>query len=170
MECGRRVRQRRAGLGGVGAGGVLLGAYEGIRSRPQLVLDRVGRFLGAEEPLRWRDDLAPRNVSTERVKQGWFRRCLVDPVWATSLRRAIVPKSLRNTVRESLQMRQRPTLDEAVRRRLEQVFDKDLAELSTWIGRPIGCATFGEATVEAPLDWADAATCLFPDPHRAVAP
>jgi hypothetical protein len=169
VDYGRYAMQLRPWLERFGAERVLLVAYDGIRSRPQLVLDRVGRFLGAEEPLRWRDDLAPRNVSTERVKQGWFRRCLVDPVWATSLRRAIVPKSLRNTVRESLQMRQRPTLDEAVRRRLEQVFDKDLAELSTWIGRPIDCATFVEATVEAPLDWADAATRLFPDPHREVA-
>ena len=139
VDYGRYAMQVRPWLERFGAERVLLIAYDGLRTRPQAELDRLGRFLGVASTLTWRDDLGARNVSTERVRQGWFRRWFVDPAWATALRRAAVPKALRTRVREQMQMRERPSLADADRARLAEVFDADLAELSRWTGRSIRC-------------------------------
>lgn len=153
VDYGRYAMQVRPWLERFGAERILLVAYDGLRSRPQTELDRLGRFLGVGSPLIWRDDLGARNVSSERVRQNWFRRWFVDPVWATALRRAAVPKALRTRVRERMQMRQRPTLSDTERTRLAATFDADLAELSEWTGRSIRCGNFVEATLDASLEW-----------------
>ena len=169
VDYGRYAMQLRPWLDRFGADRVLLVAYDVLRSRPQEELDRLGRFLGADSPLIWRDDLGARNVSAERVRQGWFRRWFVDPTWATALRRAAVPKALRTRVREGMQMRQRPTLAEGDRARLAAIFDADLAELSAWIGRPIRCGTFVDAALAAPLEWTAETRREFPAREAANA-
>jgi hypothetical protein len=169
VDYGRYAMQLRPWLDRFGADRVLLVAYDVLRSRPQEELDRLGRFLGADSPLIWRDDLGARNVSTERIRQGWFRRWFVDPAWATGLRRAAVPKALRTRVREGMQMRQRPTLAEGDRARLAAIFDADLAELSAWIGRPIRCGTFVDAALAAPLEWTAETRREFPAREAANA-
>ena len=169
VDYGRYAMQLRPWLDRFGADRVLLVAYDVLRSRPQEELDRLGRFLGADSPLIWRDDLGARNVSTERIRQGWFRRWFVDPAWATALRRAAVPKALRTRVREGMQMRQRPTLAEGDRARLATIFDADLAELSAWIGRPIRCGTFVDAALAAPLEWTAETRREFPAREAANA-
>ena len=169
VDYGRYAMQLRPWLDRFGADRVLLVAYDVLRSRPQEELDRLGRFLGADSPLIWRDDLGARNVSTERIRQGWFRRWFVDPAWATALRRAAVPKALRTRVREGMQMRQRPTLAEGDRARLAAIFDADLAELSAWIGRPIRCGTFVDAALAAPLEWTAETRREFPAREAANA-
>ena len=169
VDYGRYAMQLRPWLDRLGADRVLLVAYDVLRSRPQEELDRLGRFLGADSPLIWRDDLGARNVSTERIRQGWFRRWFVDPAWATALRRAAVPKALRTRVREGMQMRQRPTLAEGDRARLAAIFDADLAELSAWIGRPIRCGTFVDAALAAPLEWTAETRREFPAREAANA-
>ena len=169
VDYGRYAMQLRPWLDRFGADRVLLVAYDVLRSRPQEELDRLGRFLGADSPLIWRDDLGARNVSTERIRQGWFRRWFVDPAWATALRRAAVPKALRTRVREGMQMRQRPTLAEGDRARLAAIFDADLAELSAWIGSPIRCGTFVDAALAAPLEWTAETRREFPAREAANA-
>ena len=169
VDYGRYAMQLRPWLDRFGADRVLLVAYDVLRSRPQEELDRLGRFLGADSPLIWRDDLGARNVSTERIRQGWFRRWFVDPALATALRRAAVPKALRTRVREGMQMRQRPTLAEGDRARLAAIFDADLAELSAWIGRPIRCGTFVDAALAAPLEWTAETRREFPAREAANA-
>ncbi len=170
VDYGRYAMQLRPWLERFGAERVLLVAYDDIRSQPQGALDRVGRFLGAQAPLRWHHDLAPRNVSTERVRQGWFRRWLVDPAWATALRRAAVPKALRTRVRERMQMRERPTLADADRTRLAAIFDADLRQLSEWTGRHLRCADLVEQLLAAPLDWTPEARSRFPSREVVGAP
>ncbi len=169
VDYGRYAMQLRPWLDRFGADRVLLVAYDVLRTRPQDELDRLGRFLGADSPLIWRDDLGARNVSTERIRQGWFRRWFVDPAWATALRRAVVPKALRKRMREGMQMRDRPTLAEEDRARLAAIFDADLAELSAWIGRPIRCGTFVDAALAAPLEWTAETRREFPAREAANA-
>lgn len=162
IDYGRYAMQLAPWLERFGAGRILLVPYDGISERPQEELERVGEFLGLHGPLRWRDDLAPRNVSRERVRQGWLRRCFIDPAWATSLRRVLVPRGWRDRIRMRMQMRERPTLSIEDRHRLADAFDADLATLSQWLGRSIRCGDFREQTLGRPLDWTPETLRRFP--------
>ena len=77
----------------------------------------------------WADDLAAENVSAERVRRLPLHGLLVDDPVATALRRVLVPKVLRTRIRESRQMRDRPTIPEAALPALKARFLKDRAIL-----------------------------------------
>jgi len=157
VDYGRYAMQLRPWLERFGPERIHLVPYDGIRSRPQEEFERVGAFLGLPGPIAWSEDRGPANVSTGRMRKSGFTRWFVDPAWATALRRALVPKAVRNRIRARHQMTSRPELAMRTRRRLEAIFDRDLETLSTWLGREIRCGNFVEATLGEPLSWTAAA-------------
>ena len=50
-------------------------------------------------------------------------------------------------------MRQQPVLSQTVRTALEAEFDRDLALLGKWLGRPLTCECFKPATAAEELNW-----------------
>ena len=106
-----------------GAESVLLTSLEQVKADGPGELERIGVFLG--RALFWRDDLGPQNVSAERTRKLPFQALLVDNRVATSLRRTLVPKSLRTRIREGRRMVKRPDLPATLREAIERDFAQD---------------------------------------------
>lgn len=112
-----------------GANNVLLISLDHMQENPQAELARVGNFLGLQNPMVWQQEQDRMNASAERIKRFPLYGLLVDNPVAATLRRTLVPQALRDAVKVSLQMRDRPELSEARVRQLEGIFTDDYAEL-----------------------------------------
>ena len=127
--------------------------FDRLIREPQAELERVCRFIGYKGSPVWQNDLKPSNVSSERIRRFPFYGALVESGPATWLRRNLVPQSWRDTVKGRLTMKKRPELNAATRAALEETFDRDLAKLGSWLGQPLDCISFKQATAARSLDW-----------------
>lgn len=125
IDYSRYNYQLRPFIERFGAERILHLEFERMTAEPQETLERIAAFLGAAGPVRWREDQGAQNVSAERIRAFPMKSLIVDNPVATALRRALVPKALRERIKSKLQMRERPALSEQTRRRLEAVFDAD---------------------------------------------
>ena len=128
--------------------------FDSLKSQPQQTLSRVGQFIGCSKPLTWVDELGVDNVSNKRIRQFSGYGFLVKSVLMTNLRRALIPQSFRDRIKDRLRMTQRPVIDYIQRRKLEQIFDEDLKVLSAWLGYELSCDSFKdprEASVKMSL-------------------
>lgn len=126
-----------------GAGAVHLASLEEMERTPQQVLEQVCAFLGLEASPIWKEERARVNVSAER-----FRRLPLDgllfanPV-AIALRRALVPQALRDRIKRSRQIHDRPQLPPDRVRALQAVFAEDRAILARMFpGHPALTASY----------------------------
>ncbi len=127
--------------------------FDRLIREPHAELERVCRFIGYEKSPRWIDDLKPANVSSERLRKFPLYHLLIESAPARALRRSLVPRGLRDWVKGKLTMRQRPELGAATRAALIAEFDRDLAQLGQWLGKPINCNKFKEITGSEELNW-----------------
>ncbi|MCA8889132.1 MAG: sulfotransferase [Parvularculaceae bacterium] len=140
-------------IGRFGAARILPVFFERMTAEPDEELQRIGAFLGAPQPLDWKTDLGAQNISSERIRKFPGYSLIVDNPLATFLRRALVPKSLRDRVKSNLQMRERPQLSPDGKTRLEEIFNADLARLSALLGAELSCANFKTIVTAGPLEW-----------------
>lgn len=84
------------------------------------VLDRVAAFLGRPGAFVWREERARENVSAERIRKFPLYDLLVESAPASALRRALIPKSLREAVKARLRYRDRPALPPEIRARIAE--------------------------------------------------
>lgn len=126
---GRYAMQIEPWLARYGRERIHLASLERLRADPQGELDRIAAFLGAG-PFRWRENLAPANVSSERLRRFPLYDLLVRHPAAAALRRRVAPKRLREAVKARLRMRERPDLPPALRARLEAIYAEDRAVLA----------------------------------------
>lgn len=129
VDYGRYAYQIEPYLKSFGCQAIMLCTLEEMMRTPQEFLNRVGTFLELSGPLIWREEQTKVNVSAERIRRLPFHGLLVDNPFATALRRTLIPKSLRERVRNSRQMIDRPSLSSERRQALEVLFAKDHAEL-----------------------------------------
>ena len=127
--------------------------FDRLIDSPQQELERICGFIGYTGRSTWQTDLAPSNISQERILRFPLYTLLVSSTPMTYLRRTLVPQSWRKWVKKKLTMRKRPILKSAVRASLEQEFDSDLKVLSNWLGVSLTCANFKLVTSESNLDW-----------------
>lgn len=153
VDYGRYAMQLRPYLEAYGPERVLPVFFERLTARPQGELERVARFVGIGGPVRWDAEAARRNASSQRLRRSAVRDALVTAPVLSALRRAVVPKGVRERVKSLWTMRERPALSPAAAARLREVYDADLAELGAWLGVPLACATFKQTVREAALDW-----------------
>lgn len=99
--------------------------FERMTAEPDATLKRIAAFLGAAGDVAWRDDLEAQNVSAERIRTFPLKSLIVDNPAATALRRALVPRALRDRVKSGLQMKVRPQLSDQTVQNLREVFDDD---------------------------------------------
>ncbi len=149
IDYSRYGRQLQPFLDRFGKARMLPVFFERMTATPDAELKRIAAFLGAGGDVRWQAGLDPQNVSAERIRTFPLKSLIVDSPAATALRRALVPRSLRNRVKSSLQMRERPVLSADNVRMLTDRFDRDLATLSPIAGEALSCAAF-KAMGEAP--------------------
>jgi hypothetical protein len=154
IAYGQYAMQLDAYFEAYGRAAVLPVFFDHLSREPQAELERVCRFIGYKGVPHWLHNLKPDNVSSERVRRFPLFELVVDSAPATSLRRALIPKSWRNWVRARLTMRQRPVVSQDTRAALEAEFDRDLSRLGEWLGKPLCCENFKQVTGSVTLNWA----------------
>ena len=129
-----------------GSENILLVFSEAFRKQPELELERVARFIGYDEPVVWHETLPEQNVSNQRVRRFKGYNFLVNnPILAT-VRRSLIPKGLRNCVKQQLVMKKRPELTVESLMKLEKIFNDDLKTLSHLTGTEINLGNYKELT------------------------
>ena len=127
--------------------------FDRLTAQPQAELERVCRFLGYAGTPLWRSEIAPSNVSSQRLRRFPFFDTLVASELATRVRRGMVPRRVRDWVKARLTMKDRPSLSPEVRAQLEVTFNRDLAILGDWLGTELDCANFRQVTATNVLEW-----------------
>jgi hypothetical protein len=130
VDYGLYARQLAPFIDAYGLDAICVTSLERLKVDPQGELARVcGHVAPGLSPV-WREDLGAQNVSAERFRKLPLHGLLVTNPVATALRRALVPKALRERVRQARSMRARPVLPDDLRARLSEAFAPDQAELA----------------------------------------
>lgn len=129
VDYGRYGMQAAPFVAAYGADRIQLTSLERLTAEPEAEFARICDFLGIEGAA-WRADIAPQNVSAERVRKLPLHGLLVANPVATALRRALVPKALRDRIRRGRRMSVRPHLTDALRARLTATFLDDRTRLA----------------------------------------
>ena len=115
-----------------GRDAILLTSLERMKANPSEELARVAQHIGYEQTPVWIEEQSVANVSAERTRKLPMHDLLVDHPIAASLRRNLVPKPMRNWVRESRQYKGRPKIPDTQRQVLEARFLEDRKQLATF--------------------------------------
>lgn len=129
VAYGRYAEQIAPFLDAFGQDSVFVLSLENLKRNPQEMLEQICTFLGYKGRPEWREDQARVNASADRFRRFPMHRLIFDNPLAASLRRALIPQAVRNQIKTSRQMRDRPKLPAEVRRRLEQEFARDYRRL-----------------------------------------
>lgn len=129
VDYGRYGMQLAPYLEAFGRDSLMLTSLEQIKADPQGELARVGAHVGVANPV-WDHGLGAQNVSAQRSRPLPLHGLLVDNPVATTLRRNLVPKAVRNRVRAARTRSDRPELPAALRQELETTFAPDHAALA----------------------------------------
>ena len=125
--------------------------YESLISRPEEELLRACEFIGYQGNPKWNYDMDAQNVSSQRIRKFPLYSLLIDSPILAFLRRSLVPQAVRDRVKTSLTMKERPQLSDANNEKLCSIFDEDLASLGALFNMNLSCATFkGEALKQFP--------------------
>jgi hypothetical protein len=149
VHYGQYAMQLRPWLERFGRERVLPVFFDRLNAHPQAELERVCRFIGHRGTPTWRE-IGPSNVSGERMRKSRLRDVVVQLPVLSTIRRRLVPKWVRERVKQLWLMKDRPELGHATRRRLVDIFDRDLAELGLTLGIELRCDNFVEQTRDEP--------------------
>src|SRR5579875_2283284 len=154
IDYGRYSMQLKPYLEAYGFSSVLPVFFPRLVMHSQAELERIGRFLGHDGPLRWDETLEPQNRGSERLRPSPVREVLVQSPVLTSIRRRVVPRRLSECLKGFWRARiAPPRLTPILEARLREVFDADLAQLGEWLGLRLDCENFHRATVDLALEW-----------------
>jgi Sulfotransferase family len=145
--------QLRPYLDAFGPARVLPVFFERLVAHPDEELVRVCRFLGYGGTPRWMPEIGAQNVSEERLRRGLMTNRILGVPWLRTLRRRLVPESLRNRAKKFWQIRRRPEITSAERDRLRRVFDDDLGRLGGKLGIPLSCENYKDSVIARSLEW-----------------
>ncbi len=148
------ARQLEPYLERFGASAILPVFFERMVAFPDEELARVCRFLGdpSEEPVVWRLDLGPQNVSSERLRASPLRDALLRVPLVRWLKDRL-PRSVRERAKELWRYGGRPELSADLRRHIEPRIDPDLARLGERLGAKLTCRDWAEQVLARPLEW-----------------
>lgn len=131
--------------------------FERLKQYPHEELQRIARFIGLPEgqcgSLSWRSQIAPSNVSSQRIRKFPLYNLLVESAAMRSIRRKLLPRGLRNRVKRRFTMTERPILSRDSWNHLVGIFDQDLKKLGSLLGVELNCANYRERVVGEPLEW-----------------
>ena len=153
IEYSRYYYQLQPYLSRFGHDSVLPLFFDRLHADPDGELQRLCNFIGYKKPVLWRTDLAPSNVSSQRIRKFPLYNLLVESAPMQVLRRRLIPRSVRNGIKRRLTMRERPQLSLENQRQLCRIFDRDLAQLGELLATPLSCENFSWVTAERPLQW-----------------
>lgn len=120
--------------------------FERLMSCPQEEFERVGRFLGTGSDIHWQDDDA-KNVSSQRQRMNPMLARVLKIRAVQSVRRALLPESMRAKIRSRWTMNERPKLSEASIAWLHEQLEPDITRLGEWLGRPMDCSSYKQSVL-----------------------
>ncbi|MEM9321072.1 MAG: sulfotransferase domain-containing protein [Pseudomonadota bacterium] len=129
ISYGCYMQQLRPYVERYGAANICVMALETMQKSPQDCLQTLGNFIGFDGTMEWQSEQSRSNVSSERMRRFPMQKLLIDNAVARGLRRALVPQSLRDKVKQSRQMHERPEMSPDKVVRLQEIFAEDYAEL-----------------------------------------
>jgi hypothetical protein len=154
VEYSRYAMQLQPFIDAYGPDRILPVFFPRLVSHPQLELERIGRFLNHNGPLRWDNELKPQNVGRDRLRASPIRQALVQAPVLSSLRQRIVPRNWSQGLKELWRARiDPPALQSDLIAGLRDIFDADLAQLGAWLGITLDCGTFYETTIGRSHEW-----------------
>ena len=127
--------------------------FDRIRQHPQAELERVCQFIGYKSHPAWQTGVNQQNKSSERMRVSPIRDMIVNAPILSTIRKRLVPQSVRDHIKNQWQMDERPELSEVQLNRLEAHFDKDLAKLGRWLNIELTCKNFKSVTRDQILGW-----------------
>lgn len=130
-SCFRFPGPMRKFLRGANSGPKLITSLERLTADPDAEQHRIGRPLRFPVPLVWQSELPAQNVSADRGHKFPMHHVLVTNPVATAFRRILVPRAVRQRIRDARKKNERPELPKMMVDRLRGVFAADLPELNT---------------------------------------
>lgn len=107
-----------------GTEAILLTSLERQKVDPVGELTRIAAHIGAKGPVQ-HPQLDAQNISSDRVRKLPLHGLLVDNPVATVLRRTLVPKGVRNHIRNARKIKTRPEIPASARPALKARFAED---------------------------------------------
>ncbi len=153
IDYSRYSMQLEPFLDSYGTEAVLPVFLPSLKSRSQEELSRVCRFIGYPKEPTWKYDMPKQNVSRDRMRPSSRRDAIVHAPIISTVRTRLVPRSVRNWIKSFWQMRERPNLSPDNEKRLEDIFNKDLAVLGSWLGVMLTCSNFNDVAAKSSLEW-----------------
>jgi len=95
--------------------------FEDMKADPDAFFEAVRVFLGGPESWTWNHDLAPQNVSSQRMRETPMLRYIRQSPTLTFLRRTLLTEKMREFLKKPYRMENRPNLEHA-REKLEGLF------------------------------------------------
>ena len=127
--------------------------FDRLRTHSQQALEEVCQFIGFKQKPEWKEDDQPRNVSAERMRESKLRDIIVNAPVISTVRKRLIPQSVRDRIKSQWQMSDRPELSESRINMLTDIFNEDLALLGNRLGTDLTCANFKTATQDTQLGW-----------------
>ncbi len=153
IDYSRYSMQLRPYLDAYGAERILPVFFERVVRDPQVEFERVCRFIGWRGQPRWQVEDDKRNRSSQRLRKSPIRDALVWNPVSNFVRRRFIPQGWRDGIKRVWQMKDRPRLSREQQRKLEGVFDEDLAMLGSWLGADLSCQNYRDTVVSTNLEW-----------------
>ena len=122
--------------------------FERFVQCPEEELRALSSFLGAKNNFEWKDSLSVANKSSERIRRFPGYGVFIESELATFLRRGLVPEMLRQKVKSSLRMSDRPRLTESSQQYLRSVFDPELTRLGQLLNMELNLDNYHEVAKE----------------------
>ena len=123
---------------------ILVIQFEHLKKVPEQVLTLVCEFIGYTGTPKWQYEIAPSNISRDRVRRFPLDKFILDNSVLRFLRRKFIPKNFRVWVKNKLSMRNRPTLSDETVQQITKILDADLENLKPYLGHPVSCAEYHE--------------------------
>lgn len=129
--------------------------FERLTNHPAGEMNRIARFLGVTKPLS-----PPRrteNKSSERLRKSKVRDAFVNAPGFSWIRRALIPRAIRDRVKARFRMKERPYLGAETKAQLIETFDSDLRPLGARLGFSLNCDNWhGVCTDIEDAHWVEA--------------
>lgn len=155
VDYGRYAMQLEPYLTAFGPGRVLPVFFERLIGSPQVELERICSFIGYAQRPEWTSESDHANASSQRLKRSPLRDAIISFPLIKTIRRNLVPQSLRDRVKRLWAMNERPSLSHDIESEVIAEFDADLATIGTWLGIELNCENFKSHVRELDPVWTD---------------
>jgi hypothetical protein len=155
FDYGRYAMQIEPFLAAYGFDSVLPVFFPRLITESEDELERIGRFLAVQGPLRWDFAMKPQNAGRDRLRPSLLRQALVQAPVLRGVRRRVLPRRWSQSAKVFWRARiDPPAIPPDLAARLREVFDFDLNQLGAWLGITLDCANFNAVTAAKPHSWA----------------